>query len=247
MHKQIRKFFACLLFLVLTATFSHAATKGRIMTDGKVSLYKNGKVVTSFTKEGPVDDSALIACEGKCLVKVKGLSLIADDQTRFAVKEIGNSVNLYVENGIVNFAVSDVSRQFAFFTPDGNYVQSEGFITPASTNKSTKGYMRTTDKGTEIGMTDGTMIVQSNKGTETIGPGKAILLALAPPTNPGGGDSQNNNKTKDKDDDDKKGAGFFTNGSNTQLKDILIVAGAGGAALITAELIADRKKKGSEN
>ena len=165
------------ILLILLVSSAQAATKGRIMTNGKVSMYKDGKVVNSFTEQGPIDENALIACDGTCLVKVKGLSVIAEDKTRFAIREVDNSINLYLEVGIINFAVSDVTKHFSFYTPEGLYVKSEGFITPASTDKSVKGFMRITDKGTELGMDKGSMVVNTKEGTQTIGSGKAIPLA----------------------------------------------------------------------
>ncbi|HER63514.1 MAG TPA: hypothetical protein ENO11_06020 [Desulfobacteraceae bacterium] len=158
---------------------AHASTKGRIMTDGKVSMYKNGKVVNSFTNQGPVDENSLISCDGSCLVKIKGISLIVTDQSRFAIKDFDNSTSLYVEEGKIHFAVSDVSKQFSFYTPDGYFVKTEGFITPASTDNSVKGFMQVTDTGTKIGMDQGTMIIRTDKGTESVEAGQAIVLAMA--------------------------------------------------------------------
>ena len=175
----MRTFLSILLVLIF-ASFTHAATKGRIMSNGKVSMYENGKVINSFTGQGPINENALIACDGNCLVKIKSVSLIADDKTKFGIKEIGNAVKLYVETGKINFAVSDVSRQFSFYTPQGYFVTTEGFITPASTKNSVKGFMQVTDKGTEIGMDSGSMILQTDEGMKTIAPGQPIILAQLP-------------------------------------------------------------------
>ncbi len=165
--------------MLLLVSFAHADTKGRIMTNGKVSMYKNGKVVNSFTKQGPIDENAIIACDGNCLVKIKGLSLIAKDKTKFAIKELPGSISLYVETGTLNFAASDTSKQFSFYTPDG-LVQSQGFITPASTDKSVKGFVESNNKGSKIGMDKGSMMVLTANGTQTIGEGQTLLLAQVP-------------------------------------------------------------------
>lgn len=215
--------------ILLLVSLAHAATKGRIMTNGKVSLYKNGKVINSFTQQGPVDDNSLIACDGNCLVKIKGVSLIALDQTRFAIKEVENSVNLYIETGKINFAVSDVSKQFSFYTPDGYLVKTEGFITSASTDNSVKGFMQVTDKGTEIGMDTGTMILDTDEGTKTVGPGQAIILAQLPK------DTMAGNKGRK---DDKAAAAlcpFFSWECKTGAQQLTIIGA--GAAAFTAGLI----------
>ncbi|MCL7488979.1 MAG: hypothetical protein M8357_12495 [Desulfobulbaceae bacterium] len=212
------------LLLIFVMGNVHAATKGRIMTDGKVSMYQNGKMVNSFTNQGPIDENSLIACDGNCLVKIKGISLMANDQSRFAVKELAGSTNLYLENGKISFAISDTSKQFSFFTADGYYITSEGFISPASTNNSVKGYMQATDRGTEIGMDQGTMVIQTDEGIREVKSGQAILLAQLPP-------GQQNN-TKNDDDDDDKGAAvppcpFFDFTCKTPAEIVAASVGAG--------------------
>lgn len=222
------------LLMLLLAGNAYAATKGRILTNGKVSLYENGKIINSFTSQGPINENSLIACDGTCLVKIKGVSLVANDQTRFAIKESDNSVNLYIETGKVNFAVSDVSKQFSFYTPDGYLVKTEGFIAPVSTDGSVKGFMRITDGSTEIGMDSGTMVLQTNEGTKTVASGQVITLAQLP-QEPKTHDTNNKNN----EDDDKAAAlvpcPFFSWGCKTAAQQLTIIgagAGIGIAGLI---------------
>ena len=170
-----------LVVLFSTVTLSLGATKGRIMTDGRVNLYKNDQVVSTITDQGPIDENALIACEGNCLVKMQGISLSGIDQSRFAVKNSQGALDLYIEKGKIYFVVTDISHQFAFFTPDGYYVKSEGFIAPASTGSSVKGSIEVTDTATEIAMDSGSMIVQTEEGAKTIKPGQTLVLAMANP------------------------------------------------------------------
>lgn len=167
--------------LLVTATLAHSATRGRIMTDGRVQLFKNDRVVSTITGQGPIDENALIVCEGTCLVKMQGISMSGVDQSHFAVKESAGSLDLYIEKGKIYFVVTDMTHQFAFFTPDGYYVKSEGFIAPASTESSVKGSIQVTDTATEIVMDSGSMIVQTEEGTKTIKPGQALVLAMANP------------------------------------------------------------------
>jgi hypothetical protein len=167
---------ACVLLLV--SSVAGAATKGRIIPEGAVSLMKNG-TVAKFTEQTVLDENALIACEGSCLVKMRGISLVAPDRTKFAVKDSGGMVNLYVEQGRVGFVLADPGQAFAFYIPDGRYLQTEGFIVPASTDKSVKGFVNVTDASVEIGMERGSMIVRTEDGTETVHAGQSIRLAQA--------------------------------------------------------------------
>lgn len=187
------QFIVCCGLLFISATFVQAATKGRIMTDGKVQLFKNDRLISTYTNQGPLDENALMLCEKNCIVKMQGISLTGVDQTRFAVKDSKGAVDLYIEQGKIYFVIYDVSHQFSFFTPDGSYIQSEGFIAPASTGSSIKGSVEVTDKDTVIAMDSGSMIVQTQDGTRTVKPGQALVLAMANPpeedegNNPRGG------------------------------------------------------------
>ncbi|NIA05463.1 MAG: hypothetical protein GWP11_05785, partial [Proteobacteria bacterium] len=88
-----------------------AATEGRIIPTNRVSLEKNGSVIANLTSQAPVDENALIICHGTCMVKLRGVSLVAMDKTEFAVKQIGDFMNIYVKQGKVNFIITDTSRQ----------------------------------------------------------------------------------------------------------------------------------------
>ncbi len=156
-----------------------AATEGRIIPTNRVSLEKNGSVVANLTSQAPVDENALIICHGTCMVKLRGVSLVAMDKTEFAVKQIGDFMNIYVKQGKVNFIITDTSRQFAFYIPDGSYVKTEGFVVPASTDNAVKGYIDVTDKAAAIGMDRGGMVVQTTNGRQMISQGHAIQLAMA--------------------------------------------------------------------
>lgn len=214
----------CTLLLIATAGVSLGDTKGRILTSGKVTMYKNGKAVNSFIKQGPIDDGALIACEGNCLVKVKGISLIAEDKSRFALKEAANSFKLYVETGKVHFAVSDLTKEFSFYSPNNYYVQSKGFITSAGTSSSAKGFMQVSESEAKIAMEEGTMIIDADSASDkTIGPGQSILLAMA-------------EVPEEEDDDDKAAAvicPFFSWGCKTGVEKVAFV---GSGAALTAGL-----------
>ena len=98
-----------LLAILIAASSGIAGTKGRIIPDGSVSLQKNG-TVAKFNEQTVLDENALIACDGNCMVKLQGVSLVALNQSKFAVKESSDLLNLYVEQGRVNFVVSDVTQ-----------------------------------------------------------------------------------------------------------------------------------------
>jgi hypothetical protein len=217
--------------ILAIASSSVAGTKGRIIPDGSVSLQKNG-TVAKFSEQTVLDENALIACDGNCMVKLQGISLVALNQSKFAVKEDSDVLNLYVEQGRVNFVVSDVTQTFAFYTPDHRFVKTEGFIAPASTDNSVKGFINSSDKSVEIGMERGSMIVQTDEGSQTVNAGQSILLAVAdvPSNNPEPGNKE--------DDDDNKGAGWWASlGTGGQVA--IAAVGIAGGAFLVKEVIDD--------
>lgn len=224
--------------LLLLCSSGFAGTKGRIIPDGTVSLQKNGTVAT-FNEQTALDENALIACDGNCMVKLQGVSLVALNQSKFAVKESSDLLNLYVEKGRVNFVVSDASQIFAFYTPDRRFVKTEGFIAPAATDNSVKGFINTTDKSVEIGMERGSMIVQTDEGSQTVNAGQSILLAQA--------EVPSNNNTpppakKEEDDDDRKGGFLWWSslGATEQVGVVVVgVAAVGAGAYVASEIIND--------
>ena len=206
-----------------------AGTKGRIIPDGTVSLQKNG-TVAKFNEQTVLDENALIACDGNCMVKLQGVSLVALNQSKFAVKESSELLNLYVEKGRVNFVVSDASQMFAFYTPDHRFVKTEGFIAPASTDNSVKGFINTTDKAVEIGMERGSMIVQTDEGSQTVNAGQSILLAQA--------DVPSNNSTPAPVNEVNAGDGWWSSlGTAGQVG--IVAVGVGAGAFVISEIVAN--------
>lgn len=234
---------ALLLFVAAFPWYdlASAATKGRIMTNGKVTLAKNGQVVGTYTEQGPVDEGALITCDGACMVKMQGITLNAVDQTRFALKDTGDALNLFVGSGKVYFMVTDLNRQFAFFSPAGYQVKTDGFIAPASSEVAVKGFIEVSDKATEIGMDSGSMVVQTAEGTKTVAPGQTIVLAMADVPDPEAAPSGNEKET----DEDKEGAWLGWE-SLTESPGLTTLAGIGviGAVGLGAALVWDSDNDG---
>ena len=231
------KLLVAALAIMMMSCGANAATQGRIIPNGSVSLEKNG-TVSNYTEQTAVDEDALIACNGNCMVKLQGLSIVAADKTRFAVREINDSIHLYVETGHINFVVTDTSKPFSFYTPDGQYIKSEGYITPASTDKAVKGYFNISDKIHEIGMEQGSMIVLTENGHQTIKPGESMQLALA--NVPGGGTTASGSK--------KGAAAWWSTLSTPQQAGVVgLGIGAGVAAAIIIDNSTGSSNAGSVN
>lgn len=174
-----------LSFAFATAGFSAGAESARIIPSGKVSIIKDGKVVGEFSKEAPLPEGFLLRCEAKCTVKMNDLYVVVEPDTTFAVKPTAASNELSAEKGTAYFSVSKSSRPLEFNSPAGKASMREVSVTGSEL----KGYMRVSDRKTEIGVIDGgSMTVETPSGEMAVTPGKQVTIALVNPAtqNPAG-------------------------------------------------------------
>jgi hypothetical protein len=178
-HTLILKLFVIFVsFTMTTAGFAASVNSAKIIPTGKVSIIKDGKVVSELTKEGPLPKGALLRCESKCAVKMNDLYLVAEPDTVFAVDPMATGNELMVQDGTVFFAVSETSPPLEFNTPAGVVTTRE----VALTESELRGYVRVAGNETEIGVIGGgTMNVLTDDGTMAIGPGKQMTIALVDP------------------------------------------------------------------
>ncbi len=166
-----------------------ASTKGRIIPTNSVTFHKNDQIIAKFTEQAPINDSALITCEGACSVKLPTMSLNVTDGTTFALRDNNGVINFYIKKGLATFTINNITQQISFYTPDGRYVKSEGFIAPTSTENNVKGFMNVTANKAEIGVRQGGMILSTAEGIQTIDAGYAYKVDLnqLPATGAGAG------------------------------------------------------------
>ncbi len=164
--------------MVATITTAAATTKGRIIPTDKVSFHKDGRIIAEFTSQTPINDSALITCNKVCSVRLNNMSLNVADNTTFAVRDNGEVINLYVKEGLITFSVNNVTQQLSFYTPDGRYVKTEGFIAPTSADKSIKGYINVVNSQAQIGVNQGGMILATADGIQTVDQGYTYSVYL---------------------------------------------------------------------
>jgi len=74
------------LFLVTGSGNVFAASSGAI-AQGNISVYKGGQLADKFTGQNSVEDESLLVCDGKCMIKSPGVSLVGSDGARLAIKK----------------------------------------------------------------------------------------------------------------------------------------------------------------
>ena len=169
----------CAFFLALGTSGNVFAVPSGAVGQGNISVYKGGQLVSSFKGQNPVEEEALLVCDGTCKVKVSGISLIGADGTRLALKKDQDLFNLLVQEGRVDFILTDSVSKVAFYTPDGQNTVADVMFN-ASTNTPVRGYMQVNENGlAEVGVMEGRLIFNSVDGPKMVDSNNRILLSLA--------------------------------------------------------------------
>ena len=167
-----------LSFSLVNAGFAAGGSVGH----GNISVFKDGQLATKLSGQNPVEDGALLVCDGKCMVKSEGISLIAEDKSQIAVTNEAETFNLYIKEGRVDYVIGSNARKVAFYTPQGTYAVAEAIFN-ASGQSAVKGNVIVKPDGsTEIAVTEGRMVFATADGMKTVDANNRIVLAVAPTT-----------------------------------------------------------------
>ncbi len=146
---------------------------------GNVEIYKNGKVADKIAGKGHVEEGSLMVCDGKCMVKSEGITLVGEDQAKFAIQNDDATFNLYLRAGKVNYAINDNTRKIAFHTPDGAYTVADVIFNAESVSV-VKGFVSVNAAGeTEIAVTEGRLVFATADGMKAVDANNKIVLAVA--------------------------------------------------------------------
>ena len=110
-----------MLSVIAMATLATAGSVGH----GDFGVYKGGQLADKLSGQNPIEEGALLVCDGKCMIKSEGVSLVAADQAKLAIRNEAKSFNLFLREGNVNYTITSNTRQIAFHTPQGTYTTAE--------------------------------------------------------------------------------------------------------------------------
>ena len=211
--------FGLMLSVSTMATLATAGSVGH----GDFGVYKGGQLADKLSGQNPIDEGALLVCDGKCMIKSEGVSLVAADQAKLAIRNEAKTFNLFLREGNVNYTITSNARQVAFHTPQGTYTTAE-VIFNAAANPVVRGYARVNaDGATEIGVEEGRLVFATADGMKTVDANQKIVLAVSEvPAPAGGGEAA------------AGAAGFWSNPANRA-----VVFGGVLAAGITTFVITD--------
>jgi hypothetical protein len=167
---------AVLSFAVVNVSFATGGSVGH----GNISVFKDGQLTTKLSGQNPIEDGAMLMCDGKCMIKSEGISLIGTDKSQIAVGNEVDTFNLYMKEGKVGYAINSNARTIAFHTPQGTYTVAEAVFNDSG-NPVVKGDVVVNDEGsTEIAVTEGRLVFATADGMKTVDANNKIVLAVTP-------------------------------------------------------------------
>ncbi len=177
MKKTLVKAVAFLtIFAFSTANMAFAA--GSSVGIGNISVYKSGELITKLTGQSPIEDGSLLVCDGKCIIKSEGITLIGANKAAVAVANEEDTFRLFIKEGSVDFVINNNMRQIAFYTPGGTYTVAD-VIFNASSQSAVKGKVVVDNAGnTEISVSEGRMVFATDEGMKTVDANSKLVLAV---------------------------------------------------------------------
>ena len=165
------------LFLIGSIGTSFAIPDGAV-SEGNISVFKDGKLNKRLSGTNPVEEGSLLVCNGKCMIKSNGVSILAEDQAELAITNKDGFFNLFVRQGHVEFIISDGTKKLTFHTPEGAYSVADVMFN-TSTDSVVRGYMLVDDSGTKVGIREGRMIFATADGAKSVKADEYIILAMS--------------------------------------------------------------------
>ena len=165
------------LFLISMVGTSLATSSG-VVSEGNISVFSNGKLSRNLSGVNPVDEGSLLVCEGKCMIRSGGVSLLAEDQAELAIANEDQGFNLFVKRGHVEFVISANAQKITFHTPEGVYSVAD-VVFNSSSNPVVRGYMQVDDDGARVAVREGRMIFDTANGVKSVKKNEQIILAMS--------------------------------------------------------------------
>lgn len=194
MKKKLKSVSLCLVFAFAMTNTTAFAVQGGSIGQGDFSVIKGNQLVDKLSGQNPLQDESMLVCDGKCMIKSEGVSLVAADQAKFAIKNETDTFRLFLREGSVDYVITDKARKIAFHTPEGVYSVAE-IVFNAASNPVVRGSVKVNAAGkTEITVKEGRLIFATADGMKAVGVNEKIILAVSTPpaptnTPPAGGET----------------------------------------------------------
>ena len=154
----------------------------RIMPTGSVKVYKGEKLVQVLKHEASLPNGALLTTEGRCAVRSDNFYLAADDGSTFSITDALNRKSLRVDEGVIYFAINQMTDKLNFITPAGDISTQQILFNADIKGDILKAYLDVSETNVQFGVLEGgSIVVSTASGVKKIRSGNRITLAMADP------------------------------------------------------------------
>ena len=107
------------LLLVLSFTtwaMASGVNSARIIpsSSSKVTIYESGKKIGEIGSEAPLPEGKILSSDKKFGLKLDGIYLVATEKTKVAVTPISSGHDVFVQEGLVYFALGAIENTLTF-------------------------------------------------------------------------------------------------------------------------------------
>lgn len=165
------------LFILSLSSSSLAVdfSSARLIPKGKVHIFEGTQRVGELSNEAPLPVGKILTSDQKFGVSLDGIYLVAEENTRFAVKPLSDGTDIFVEQGRVYFSLNNVKDTLSLSTPEDTVTVQSALIHASTDASSIRGYLLFEDDQMEIGVIDGGKLVVANaRGQQMIESGNSL-------------------------------------------------------------------------
>lgn len=155
-------------------------TRARLIPKSKVSIYEGSTKVGELSSEAPLPEGRILTSSEKCAVRLDGLYLVAAENTRFGLTPGSGTMDLFVQEGRVYFALGEFRQTLSFSTPQDSVTVQSSVIQASAGSSTVKGYLLYENERMEIGVMEGGKLMVANAdGQQLIEPGNSLRVEKA--------------------------------------------------------------------
>jgi len=186
MMRRVRnKGFMQVMAVLMVVSFSSWAMAAgligaRVIPSSKVAIYDGVKKVGEISNEAPLPEGKILSSNEKFGLKLDGIYLVATEKTKVAVSPISGGQDIFVQEGMVYFALAAIKNTLTFSTPQDSVTVQNVIVKASTTTPMVKGYVSFQNDQMDVAVLEGgQLLVVNARGQQIIEPGNKLMVQKA--------------------------------------------------------------------
>jgi len=152
----------------------------RVIPSSKVAIYDGVKKVGEISNEAPLPEGKILSSNEKFGLKLDGIYLVATEKTKVAVSPISGGQDIFVQEGVVYFALAGIKNTLTFSSPQDSVTVQNVIVNASTSTPMIKGYVSFQNDQMEIAVLEGGQLMVVNaRGQQVIDPGSRWMVLKA--------------------------------------------------------------------